>query len=238
MRVGSQSLARQRHLLDGLRTRLVNFHDEDLTRAGWHHDERRTRLPDERPGEPEPGGPWEVARRLIEMYEASDPSIVSAWYAAGSALQDRDMLLEGHFFLLHFAMGVRVTGVIDESRADGTRVWGWTYSTLEGHLERGRMTYSVVKHLQSGRVEFVTEGVSRQAALGPVLRLGWRVFGRRTQLRFYRRCGERVHRLVTEILSGQRPLPTPVVVEGLVRAPSDRPSRISDRLAVRREHPA
>lgn len=85
-------------------------------------------------------------------------------------------------------MGVRITDVVDTERAAGAeRVWGWSYDTLQGHLERGRMTYEVVKHRNTGRVEFVLYGRSQPAELGRVLRLGWTAFGRRTQLRFYRR---------------------------------------------------
>lgn len=227
-----------RRALEDLRTRAPNFRDEDLAQAGWHHDLQRSRLPDERPGDPEPGGSWELARQLIEMYEAPDPAIIRGLYVVDSPLDDRDMLLEGRFQGLHFSMGVRGTGVIDESRDDGTRVWGWGYDTLQGHLEQGRMSYEVVKDLGTGRVDFVTRGVSRPApTVGPLVRLGWTLFGRRTQLRFYRRCGERVHRIVTECLERGRPLPRAVVIDGLVHAPSDADARAWGRLALRNEHP-
>jgi hypothetical protein len=128
------------------------------------------------------------------------------------------MLLEGRFLGLRFLMGVRVTEVVDTDRRHGDeRVWGWAYDTLQGHLERGRMIYEVVKHRPSGRVEFVLRGRSQRADLGPVLRLGWSVFGRRTQLRFYRRCGEQLARLVSE--AGTAP-PTPQSDGDLVLAPS------------------
>lgn len=45
------------------------------------------------------------------------------------------MLLEGRFWILRFYLGVRVIGVIDETRetAHGPeRVWGWCYQTLQG----------------------------------------------------------------------------------------------------------
>lgn len=101
------------------------------------------------------------------------------------------------------------------------------------------MAYEVVKHLDSGRVEFVTHGVSQRApTVGPVITLGWRVFGRRTQLRFYRGCGERVRRVVEDVLAGRREPPAPVVVDGLVHAPSDAEPQLRDQLALRREHPS
>lgn len=227
-----------RSALDELSERPVNYRPEELGTAGWHRDCHRARLPDERPGDPEPGGPWEVARRLVEIYEPPAPSIIRGLYRADVPLERRDILLEARFYGLHFLMGVRVTEVIDEVRDDDLRVWGWSYGTLEGHLERGNMTYEVVKHMDSGQVEFVTYGVSRSApTLGPVIGLGWRLFGRRTQLRFYRRCGERVQRIADDVLAGRRPLPSPVVVNGLVHAPSDAGPKVTDRLAPHSEHP-
>lgn len=224
-------------LLADLRDRDVNYRPADVD-AGWHHDTHRSRLPPERLGPPEPDGSWWTACRLVENYEAADPAIIRGVYSAEAGLCGRDMLLEGRFHGLHFHMGVRVTGVIDEARDDGTRVWGWSYETLDGHLECGRMTYEVVKHIDTGAVEFVTHGVSRRSPeLGPVVGLGWRLFGRRTQLRFYRRCGERTRRLVTGVCEGRIPMPRPVVIDGLVHAPSDAQPRRRDRFALRREHP-
>lgn len=227
-----------RALLDDLAHRSINYRQDELGNGTWHHDTHRTDLPAERPGPPEQAGTWEIARRLVESYEAAAPAIIRGVYRADAELCGRDMLLEGRFHGLHFHMGVRVTDVVDGTREDGTRVWGWSYETLEGHLERGRMTYEVLKHTGSGRVEFVTHGISQQApTLGPVIGLGWRLFGRRTQLRFYRECGRRMARKVGEIHRGSMPVPSPLVVDGLVHAPSDARPRRRDRLAKRQEHP-
>lgn len=224
-------------LLADLAGRRVNFRPEELDDRGWHDDTRRTGLPPERPGDPEPNGSWAIARRLVEAYEAAEPSIIRGVYRADAPLCGRDMLLEGRFHGLRFHMGVRITDVVDETR-DAVRVWGWSYETLEGHLERGRMTYEVVKHTDTGAVEFVTRGVSqRSPGLGPVVELGWRLFGRRTQLRFYEGCGVRMQRIVSDAVAGRAPLPSPTVVNGLVHAPSDAQPRRRDRLAVRRTHP-
>ncbi len=225
-------------LLEDLSRRSVNYRPDDLEADGWHRDTRRTRLPSEPPGAPQPGASWELARRLVESYESAKPEIIRGVYRSDAALRGRDMLLEGRFHGLHFHMGVRVTAVVDETREDGSRVWGWSYETLQGHLEQGRMTYEVVKHTDTGAVEFVTHGVSRRSpTLGPLVGLGWRLFGRRTQLRFYEGCGQRVQRIVNDVLAGRRALPAPVVVDGLVHAPSDAKPRRGDRLAVRRVHP-
>jgi hypothetical protein len=72
-------------------------------------------------------------------------------------------------------------------------VWGWSYRTLQGHLEMGQIDYELWKWLDSGEVEFRIHVVSRAAQISnPVIRLGFRIFGRRQQVRFARRACERM----------------------------------------------
>jgi len=141
-------------------------------------------------------------------YEFADPGIVRAIYRGDGPLAGRDMLLEARFWGLRFRFGVRVGGVIDETRAlEGrdVRVWGWDYATLQGHLEMGRMDYEVWKWLDTGAVEFRIHVVSRASRIGnPLIRLGFRLFGRRQQVRFAQRACERMADLVT----GDRSVPT------------------------------
>jgi uncharacterized protein (UPF0548 family) len=170
---------------------------EAMTReAGWNVDDYRQPLPPEPAGPPVPGGTWERARELMLDYEFADPRIVRAVYAPDSPLEGRDMLLEARFLGLRFRFGVRVAGVVDETcEADGrqVRVWGWSYRTLQGHLEMGQMDYEVWKWLDSGEVEFRIHVVSRAARIpNPIVRLGFRLFGRRRQVRFARRACERM----------------------------------------------
>jgi hypothetical protein len=151
------------------------------------------------------------------------------------------MLLEGRFFGLRFYFGVRVTGVIDEERDAGggpERVWGWCYQTLEGHLEQGRLSYEVIKHLTTGQVAFRVAGYSRPAPIGnPIVRLGFALFGRRTQQRFYRNIQVRITDLVGGAQRG-RPLPSPAVrADGIVLAPSGARPHPLERLAYGWTHP-
>jgi uncharacterized protein (UPF0548 family) len=163
---------------------------------GWKVDDYCQPLPPERPGPPHPGGTWELARQLMEDYEFADPRIVRAVYASGSELEGRDILLEARFWGLRFRFGVRVGGVFDELyEHDGrqARVWGWSYRTLQGHLEMGQMDYAVWKWLDDGSVEFRIHVVSRPARIpNPLIRLGFRLFGRGQQIRFARRACERM----------------------------------------------
>ena len=101
------------------------------------------------------------------QYEFADARILRGVYRADSELLGRDMLLEGRFFGLRFYLGVRVTGVIDETGPDDgpERVWGWCYQTLEGHLEQGRLSYEVIKDLATGQVAFRVAGYSRRAPI-------------------------------------------------------------------------
>ncbi|MFL6138750.1 MAG: DUF1990 family protein [Frankiaceae bacterium] len=189
-----------RRALDALHDKPLNF---DLSRIadaapgkGWRVDDYRQPLPPEPPGEPLPQGSWAVARRLMTDYEFADPSIVRAAYHPEEPLQQRDMLLEGRFHGLRFRFGVRVGGVVDETRVvDGrrVRVWGWSYRTLQGHLEMGQMDYELWKWPDTGEVEFRIHVLSRAARIrNPVIRLGFHVFGRRMQVLFARRACERM----------------------------------------------
>ena len=155
-----------------------------------------------------PGGPWERSRQLMRDYEFADPKIVRAVYRRDSPLAGRDMLLEARFWGLRFRFGVRVGGVIDETRhvdRREVRVWGWDYATLQGHLEMGQMDYEVWKWLDNGAVEFRIHVVSRASRIGnPLIRLGFRIFGRREQKRFAKRACERMACLV----AGEPAVPT------------------------------
>ncbi|GLZ46632.1 hypothetical protein Acsp06_28170 [Actinomycetospora sp. NBRC 106375] len=205
----------------------LNYDPADTEGRGWHHDRVRHLLGDEEPGEPAPGGPFEIARGLVHDYEFAEPAIMRAYFHRDAPLVGRDMLLEGRFAVLRFPMGVRVDAEVDEvrDRADGTRErsWGWSYRTLEHHLERGRLLYEVVKNLDTGRVEFVITGVSSRAAIpNPVIALGFGVFGRWTQTRFYRAAGRRLARVVADVAAGaDRPVPRGIGPDDLVVAPTD-----------------
>jgi uncharacterized protein (UPF0548 family) len=190
--------------LDELQDRPLNFEPAERVTwtadAGWRIDDYCQPLPGEPPGQPRPDGPWARARQLLRDYEFADPHIVRAIYDPGSPLEGRNMLLEVHFWGLTFRLGVRVSGVTDEVRRVGARevrVWGWTYSTLQGHLETGQMDYEVWKWLDTGAVEFRIHVVSRASRIGnPFIKLGLRLFGRREQVRFAKRACERVASLV------------------------------------------
>ena len=197
-----------KRMLDELHGKALNFELGErgtfTPEKGWKVDEYRQPLPPEPPGDPVPGGSWEIARGLMRDYEFADPAIVRAVYQPERSLEGRDMLLEAPFLGLRFRFGVRVGGVRDEIREvddRAVRVWGWNYRTLQGHLEMGQMDYEVWKWLDSGEVEFRTCRFSRRARVGnPVVRLGLRLFGRRQQVKFARHACRRMARLTRAAL--------------------------------------
>jgi uncharacterized protein (UPF0548 family) len=183
---------------------------------GWHDDALRQELPGEPPGPPVPGGAWETARRLVSDYRMADPRIVRATFDRDSPLEGRDMLLQLRFRrLLSVHAGVRVTRCWDEERDDAgrrERVFGFEYATLDGHVEMGRMDYEVVKRLDDGAVDFRLHAQSRASHQGrPWVRLGFRLFGRREQLRFYAACCARIAILTARGLGLPERPPPPAV---------------------------
>ena len=205
-RQGGLRIHTRRVEVDPLDERPINFDLERLpsfTReTGWNVDDYCQPLPAEAPGAPAPGGTWERARELMRRYEFADPRIVRAIQAPDPPRAGHDMLLEARFHGLRFRFGVRVAGVVDQTRdvrGREVRVWGWSYHTLQGHLEMGQMDYEVWKWLDNGEVEFRIHVVSRAARIpNPIVRLGFRLFGRSEQTRFARRACERMTGLLAE----------------------------------------
>jgi hypothetical protein len=220
---GSQVSAELAHL-QGLELNFDPARPPTAVADPWHSDDYCRPLPPEPKGEPVPEGCFEVAKHLLCDYEFADPRRIRAYYLADAPLSERDMLLEIRYLGLRVRVGVRVGAVFDEvRRIDGraARLWGWAYRTLEGHLERGQMDYQVWKWLDTGEIEFRIHAVSQLAEIrNPILRLGFRLVGRRQQIMFARRCGERMERLVRARLHGARPLPKPTAVAGLLVSPS------------------
>jgi len=193
--------------LDG---RSLNFDPTELpdgprAKPGWRVDDYRRPLPSESPGEPAPGGTFEIAQGLMCGYAFADPAIVRAVFDPAGGLADRNMLLQVRFGPLRLLLGCRVGAIADETRTvDGrsVRIWGWSYGTLAGHLERGQMDFAVWKWLDDGAVEFRIHVVSRRARVrNPFVRLGMRLVGRREQVRFARRACERMAELVERELA-------------------------------------
>ena len=209
---------RARRTLAELAGRQLNFDPAELAAAGpgsgWHVDDYRQPLPGEAPGSPVAGGSFELARELMRDYAFADPAIVRAVFDPAGPLAARNMLLQARFGPLRLFLGCRVGPVVDETRTiDGRSVaiWGWSYGTLEGHVERGQMDYAVWKWLDSGAVEFRIHVVSRRAPVrNPLVRFGFRVVGRRQQVRFARRACERMNELVEQKLAAARPAESPM----------------------------
>lgn len=175
---------------------------------GWHLDDLVEALPGEASGPPVEGGSWQVARKLMDAYQLADPGVVTATYDEEGPLAGRDLLLRISFKGLRLWAGVRIGRDYEETRElEGRQVlvFGWSYVTLEGHFEEGRMHYELWKWIDTGEVEFHLRAMSRPARTGPLaIRLGFRLFGRAQQLRFYRQICRRVRRLTEVQLETER----------------------------------
>ncbi len=228
---GNPARPRIRRELASLPHREVNFDPDRLAelsrRDPWHVDDYCTELLSEQDGPPIKGGAFETARRLMRDYEFANPRVVRAFYEAEAPLEHRNMLLEIRYVGMRFLVGVRIELVFDETREIDrrpVRVWGWAYRTLEGHLERGQMDYQVWKWLDTGGVEFRIHAVSEIAEIAnPFVSIGFRLLGRREQVKFARECGARMVRLTqASVASAGDVEPRPRVVDGLVVSPAAR----------------
>lgn len=156
-------------------------------------------------------------------YEFADPSMVRAVYYPNQPLEGRDMLLVVRFRFLRFHVGVRVGGVVDETRQVGgrdVRLWGWNYRTLRGHFEMGQIDYEVWKWQDNGDVEFRVRGYWRpDGTRNPFIALGFRLFGPRERERYYESASQRMLELTAARLQGRRDDPVPRVADEVASTP-------------------
>jgi uncharacterized protein (UPF0548 family) len=206
--------AHQQPRLDALAHVPVNYDptalDLDHPPDGWTVDRRAQPLVAEAPGEPEPGGSFEIACRLIRGYEFADPSLVRAFYDPDAPLQGRTMLLQLRALgLVSVHVGVRVVEVYDDARElDGRRArcFGWAYRTLEGHVERGQMDWQIWKWIDTGEVEFRVHAVSRVARIdNPVIWAGFRILRRYERRQFLDSTGRRMRELTERAVRDPAP---------------------------------
>jgi uncharacterized protein (UPF0548 family) len=201
----------------------LNFEPRPLSEYtpanGWHADALSQALPD---------GSFAVAARLVREYAMADPALVRAQFDRGAPLLGRVMTLRLIFHrVLSVKARVKVTEVWDEPDR-----FGFEYATLPGHVEMGRMDYQVRRH-PDGRVEFRLHAHSRASHEGPWwVRIGFRLFGRREQLRFYLRCCERIAVLSARELGLPPDPPAPAV--RIEEADAPETAELSERLVPRR----
>jgi hypothetical protein len=200
---------RQKARLAAYSTAAYNF---DLNRTheytrenGWNVDDYETELPPEAPGSPEAHGAWAAAREVLRNYTFPPPDLITGIFVPDQPLEQRVMVLRGRFLLFSFWFGVRIGGVTDERRplpeGGEEQVWGYNYRTLEGHFERGEITFSVHKNLATGRVVFRIHAFSQTGRIrNPFYWLGFKLFGRMLQKRFSRQSMQRLKAQVEEML--------------------------------------
>ncbi len=205
-----------------LRDKAVNYDVDEIRASTWHFDHHRFFLGTDPPGRPEKDSVWWRAQKVVAAYAFTPGGLLRAHYFREEPLLGKNLLLVGRFAFARFAMGVRITETgFDE---DGVRYsWGWSYETLQGHLERGKVDYRVVKDLHTG---VVTLEVNSYNQVNPrthlFIRLGWLFFGRRAQHKFYDAVGANLRRLAQQPLAGHG---EPDGGEHLVEVPFDVDSR-------------
>jgi Domain of unknown function (DUF1990) len=177
--------------------------------AGWNIDHREAPLPSEAPGPPGNAGSFAIARQILASYAFPPPRLIRGAFDPDAPLADRPMLLTATYLWMTFELPVRVSRVIDIERqgADGPeRVWGYSYQTLAGHLERGEITFEIVKLLATGLVRFRIESFSQTGHIANLFyRVGFRMVGRRLQKRFAVESLRNMQLMVADHLAGRVP---------------------------------
>jgi len=178
--------------------------DKYVAAEGWNVHAREIALPPEMPGAPEERGAFVLATEILRAYAFTPRRLIRGSFDPDAPLLDRPMLLTAQFLWMRFELGVRVNRVIDETRVvDGENeyVWGYSYHTLAGHLERGEITFEIAKRLRTGAVAFRVHSFSQTGHIANwFYRIGFWLVGRRLQQHFAERSLTNMRRLVVDAL--------------------------------------
>ena len=207
--------------LDAVRQARYNFdldEDHDYTEAdGWRLDHHEAELVPEPPGPPLPAddarASFAVACDLVRGYAFPDPSLITGIFSPDDPVAGRPMLLRARFLGFTFWFEVRIGREIDEVRetdAGRVHVYGFDYATLEGHFEQGQITFEVRKAEATGEVVFHIDAFSKPDRIrNPFYRIGFKLFGRRLQLKFARTALDRMQQFVRDELKARAEGSTP-----------------------------
>ena len=171
--------------------------DGELTpETGWNHVLSHGVLAQEPPGKPLANGPFQHARKLVCRFAFSDERIVVGHYRGNSHVRGRTLMLELKSMGLHFLCPARI-GEVREESDDARSCYGFRMDTLEGHIERGREWFLLLKDHASGEVSFRIDA-SWLPGEFPNLwsEAGFHVLGRRYQRAWHRLAHEHLRAAV------------------------------------------
>jgi uncharacterized protein (UPF0548 family) len=179
--------------------------DSYVAAAGWQVDAREIQLPGEPPGVPLPDASFAIACRILSDYSFPPARLIRGRFDPRVPLEQRAMLLTATYLWMRFELPVRVSRVLDETR-DGAggreQVWGYSYQTLAGHIERGEISFEIIKTVATGLVRFRIHSFSQTGHIANLIhRLGFRFVGRRLQARFAVESLRNMQRLVSGALA-------------------------------------
>jgi uncharacterized membrane protein/uncharacterized protein (UPF0548 family) len=165
--------------------------------AGWSQVHSVGLLGHELPGTPQSDGIFERARKVLETFDFSDPRIVRWHFSADEPMRGRTVLLELKSLgqKLRYLCAVRVGGTRLE-HGEKCSVYGFSFETLDGHIEAGREWFLLKKDHQTGEVRFHIEAAWRPGEFPNWWsRLGFTLVGRRYQRAWHRLTHVRLREL-------------------------------------------
>jgi|GEM_PF-227479 len=168
--------------------------------AGWSQVHSESVLGYEPPGLPVPDGLFERGQQVLESFDFSDPRIVAWHFSAREPLQGRTVLLELRALgqQLRYLCGARVGDTRREHDATCS-VYGFSFETLQGHIEAGREWFLLRKDHESGAVRFHIEASWRPGQFPNWWsRLGFAMVAPRYQRAWHRLTHVRLRELVRQ----------------------------------------
>lgn len=186
--------------LDEARTQGRNYvagAGEMTLEAGWSQVRSEGVLGHEQAGPPHGEGLFERARKVMETFDFSDPRIVRWHFSADEPLRGRTVLLELRSLgqKLRYLCAVRVGGTRLE-HGEKCSIYGFSFETLEGHIEAGREWFLLKKDHETGEVRFHIEASWRPGEFPNWWsRVGFTLVGRRYQRAWHRLTHVRLREL-------------------------------------------
>jgi uncharacterized membrane protein/uncharacterized protein (UPF0548 family) len=165
--------------------------------AGWSQVHSEGVLGHEPAGPPQPDGIFERARKVLDTFDFSDPRIVRWHFSADEPLPGRTVLLELKSLnqKLRYLCAGRVGGTRLE-HGEKCSIYGFSFETLQGHIECGREWFLLKKDHESGEVRFHIEASWRPGEFPNWWsRLGFTLVGRRYQRAWHRLTHVRLREL-------------------------------------------